>query len=70
MPGSTSDFCVANPATSTDAFAFGLIIIELLSSLNPAEARRAIVDDGVYEEIPALIRKHHDSAAGPFTLPV
>ena len=42
------------------------MIIELVTSLHPVAARE-VVDDSLYEEMPALFRQHHD---GEGTTPI
>jgi serine/threonine protein kinase len=48
-------------STRTDAFAFGIMVIELLTGLSPAAVRQN-VDDTMYDEMPQLICQHHDDA--------
>jgi serine/threonine protein kinase len=43
----------------TDAFAFGIMAIELLTGLHPAMARE-LVDNNLFEELPLKIQEHHD----------
>jgi serine/threonine protein kinase len=43
----------------TDAFAFGIMGIELLTGLHPEEARE-VVDDSLFETLPAFIGQHHN----------
>jgi hypothetical protein len=45
----------------TDSFAFGIMVIELITGLNPV-AVRDIVDDALLDEAAGLIREHHDNA--------
>jgi hypothetical protein len=49
-------------SSRTDAFAYGIIVIELLTGLSPVEVRD-LVDDALPEEAPQLIREHHDTTA-------
>jgi hypothetical protein len=49
-------------STRTDAFAYGIVMIELMASLSPTSVRKEIVDDSVFDEIPAMIRECHDKA--------
>ena len=55
-------------STRTDSFAFGIIAIELLTGMQPKMAR-GLVDDSLFEELPALIQRHYsiDEAALPST---
>jgi serine/threonine protein kinase len=46
----------------TDAFAFGIVMIELMASLTPTAVRTDIIDDAIFDEIPALIQEFHDKA--------
>jgi hypothetical protein len=48
-------------STRTDSFAFGIMVIELITGLNPV-AVRDIVDDAMSDEAAELIREHHDNA--------
>jgi serine/threonine protein kinase len=43
----------------TDSFAFGIVIIELLTGLHPVIVRE-IVDESLFEELPALVQQYHD----------
>ena len=43
----------------TDAFAFGIMAIELLTGLHPAMVRE-LVDSNLFEELPQMIQKLHD----------
>jgi serine/threonine protein kinase len=43
----------------TDAFAFGIMAIELLTGLHPAMARE-LVGSNLFEELPQVIQRHHD----------
>ena len=47
------------PSPRTDSFAFGLLIIELLSGLTPVEAREMVDGAVSSNEIPELIGEHH-----------
>ena len=43
----------------TDAFAFGIMAIELLTGLHPVMVRE-LVDSNLFEELPQMIQKLHD----------
>ena len=45
----------------TDSFAFGIVIVELLTSLHPVVVRE-ICDDSLFEELPTRIKQHHDGS--------
>jgi serine/threonine protein kinase len=48
-------------STRTDSFAYGIMVIELLTGLSPVAVRQ-FVDDTMYDEMPQLICQHHDEA--------
>jgi serine/threonine protein kinase len=54
-------FSRGHVSTRTDAFAFGIMVIELLTGLSPAAARQC-VDDTMPDEMTQLICQHHDAA--------
>ena len=53
-------------STRTDSFAFGIVMIELITSLHPVVVRE-MCDDSLFEELPTRIKQHHD---GSIELPV
>jgi hypothetical protein len=50
-------------STRTDAFAYGIIVIEVLTGLSPTSARE-LVDESLFEELPELIRELCDERGG------
>ena len=51
----------------TDAFAYGVVAIELLTGLHPLLAREIIDESYGDEELTTAIRQHHDGTAAPPT---
>jgi serine/threonine protein kinase len=51
----------------TDAFAFGIMAIELLTGLHPAMVRE-LVDTNLFEELPQMIQKLHDGKPHELTV--
>jgi hypothetical protein len=56
-------FARGQVSTRTDAFAYGIIMVELLTGLDPVSARE-LVDDSLFEELPEMIRERHDRQGG------
>jgi serine/threonine protein kinase len=51
----------------TDAFAFGIMAIELLTGLHPVMVRE-LVDTHLFEELPQMIQKLHDGKPHELTV--
>ena len=51
----------------TDAFAFGMVAIELLTGLHPM-AVRELIDEYPFEQLPGIIQQHHDGEAADDSL--
>ena len=68
--GANGSNCIhlIEPDHQTDAFAFGIMLIEMLSGTHPNEAR-ALVDDHLFDELPNAIGDAHRANSKPTARP-